>query len=202
MKTRRRIKILEFLKGAARTGEEIATFFIVGSMSRRPGITTGLEAVDTLRRQRLRTNPLEWERLERKRVQRIIQVLKADGLISAKKQGRQAVYTLTDRGATRIKKGGFLISDTLSARRYTATKAETTTIIAYDIPNDQQEFRDWLRERLVAMDFTMLQRSVFIGKRQLPEEFIEDLRENNLLGFVEIFEITKKGTLRFRKQGQ
>jgi hypothetical protein len=42
----------------------------------------------------------------------------------------------------------------------------------------------------------MLQKSVWIGKRPLPEYFLEMLRERELFEYFHIFEIKESGTLR------
>ena len=42
----------------------------------------------------------------------------------------------------------------------------------------------------------MLQKSVWIGKTILPEELLDDLERLNLLSYVEIFAITKTGTIK------
>ena len=46
------------------------------------------------------------------------------------------------------------------------------------------------------MNFRILQKSVWIGKVKIPKEFIDDLKELNMINYVEIFEISRGGSLR------
>jgi len=197
----KRRDILEFLKEAARTGEEIAAFFVGGSLSRFPGVGAGMRSVKAVRDKRWRENfSVERERAKKKRIQRIVESLRADGLIESERRGRSATYNLTRNGADwldeKCQKG---VPGELQRREFKSEPAEVITIIAYDIPNKQRQYRDWLRGQLIELGFNMLQRSVFVGKVKIPEELIQDLEKHHILDFVEIFEITKKGTLRLSK---
>jgi hypothetical protein len=42
----------------------------------------------------------------------------------------------------------------------------------------------------------MVQKSLWLGKVKIPEEFLVDIRKLSLLDYVEIFEITKTGSLK------
>ena len=66
----------------------------------------------------------------------------------------------------------------------------------FDIPEKEKWKRVWLREVLGLCGFKMLQRSVWAGKNKIPEEFLADLRNFNMLEYVHIFEVSKKGTLK------
>ena len=55
--------------------------------------------------------------------------------------------------------------------------------------------RAWVRDVLRFLDFSMLHRSVWIGRCKMPEAFLEDLRLKNLHTCFQIFEIGKRGTL-------
>jgi hypothetical protein len=41
----------------------------------------------------------------------------------------------------------------------------------------------------------MIHQSVWVGKGEIPEDFVKDLGNLNILEFVEIFEISKTGSL-------
>lgn len=69
-------------------------------------------------------------------------------------------------------------------------------IVAFDIPEREKRKRDWLRQSLRHLGLSMVQKSVWIGKVKLPESFIESLHHLKLTDHVEIFEITKTGTLK------
>jgi hypothetical protein len=53
-----------------------------------------------------------------------------------------------------------------------------------------------MRSALKNLGFRMIQKSVWVGKVTLPEDFLSDLRQLNLISCVEIFEVNKAGSLR------
>lgn len=67
-------------------------------------------------------------------------------------------------------------------------------VVAFDIPEAKKRERDWLRHSLVNFNFSMLQKSVWIGDSQLPEIFFHSLRELDLLSYVHIFAVDKDKT--------
>ena len=46
------------------------------------------------------------------------------------------------------------------------------------------------------MGFTMRQKSVWIGRKRIPEEFVEELEAKGMRAYVDIFGVTRSGTLR------
>ena len=72
---------------------------------------------------------------------------------------------------------------------------EKFTIVIFDIPEVKRNKRDWLRECLKNLDFSLVQRSVWIGKAKIPKEFIDDIFELKLGKYIHIFEVSKSGTL-------
>ncbi|MDO8504685.1 MAG: CRISPR-associated endonuclease Cas2 [Candidatus Liptonbacteria bacterium] len=117
----------------------------------------------------------------------MIYKLKKDGLI-AKREGK--IY-LTGKGESKLAwlKQKFLKKD------YKSKPANNFIIVAYDIPRKKDKERHWIRESLENMKFKMIQRSVWAGKIELPEDFLDDIKKLDLIDCVEIFEITKTGTL-------
>ena len=69
-------------------------------------------------------------------------------------------------------------------------------IVAFDIPEKERRKRDWLRSSLRHLGLKMIQKSVWIGKIKLPDDFIKDIGVLNLAQFVHIFEVGKEGSLR------
>ena len=69
----------------------------------------------------------------------------------------------------------------------------TTLLVEYCVESKKQ---DWLREVLKHLGLKMVQRSVWVGHWELPEEFLEDLRNLHIVDCVEIFEVGKSGTLK------
>lgn len=68
-------------------------------------------------------------------------------------------------------------------------------IIAFDVPEKYKYKRRWLRDVLKAFEFQMVQKSVWAGKAELPQKFLDDVRELNLISYIEIFAVTKSGSL-------
>ena len=79
---------------------------------------------------------------------------------------------------------------------YDSLKDDKIKIITFDIPERERWKRAWLREALATLEFAMLHQSVWIGKNKIPEQFLEDLRDMNLLKYVHILEVSASGTLK------
>jgi hypothetical protein len=127
----------------------------------------------------------------------LMNYLKNQGLVENKKQGAKSTWKITAKGVEKLKiiKHRNLYSQT-SANYGDAGSDTTQKIIAYDIPAAEgNRKRFWLRWALLNMGFKMLQKSVWVGKKKIPEEFMNDLRERKMLKYIQIFEVTKSGTL-------
>ncbi|MEX2013318.1 MAG: CRISPR-associated endonuclease Cas2 [Parcubacteria group bacterium] len=44
-------------------------------------------------------------------------------------------------------------------------------IVMYDIPHEKKKERDWFRRQLKNFDYTMIQKSVWVGPSPLPKDF-------------------------------
>ena len=76
-------------------------------------------------------------------------------------------------------------------------KGETAlVIVSFDIPEEFRKKRDWLREVLRNLDFEMVHKSVWIGQSKIPSRMIKDLEIMDMFDYLQIFEVTKSGTLR------
>mgnify|MGYP001582366406 CR=1 FL=1 len=140
---------------------------------------------------RINTNNPEEEELHR--LYNIISWLKRDGLIEKKKNGR---WRATTKGKERWAKIIERLKNPLPSTRYQKDDSKELKIIVFDIPEKEKRKREWLRRALNALGFKMLQKSVWIGRSKLPEEFINDLAKLHLLSYIEILAITKSGSLR------
>ncbi|MBM4388891.1 MAG: CRISPR-associated endonuclease Cas2 [Deltaproteobacteria bacterium] len=67
--------------------------------------------------------------------------------------------------------------------------------MAFDVPERERRKRTWLREVLRNLGFECVQKSVWIGKVKVPRQFLRDVRRYHLAEFIEVFQITKRGTL-------
>lgn len=64
-------------------------------------------------------------------------------------------------------------------------------IVAFDIPESKRATRRWLRIELGLLGFELLQQSVWIGPTPLPEEFITDIKDMDILEHLKFFHVSK-----------
>jgi DNA-binding transcriptional regulator PaaX len=132
---------------------------------------------------------------EKQHLYDLITRFKKEGLVT-KKGKKKKVWALTQRGEKELKKLKIYYGkNNLPQRKYSSKVSDNLTIIAFDVPEKERHKREWLRRKLIEMKFKLLQGSVWIGKRRVPEEFVEDLSVCRLLPCVEIFTVSKKGSL-------
>ncbi|OGE84175.1 MAG: hypothetical protein A3B23_04020 [Candidatus Colwellbacteria bacterium RIFCSPLOWO2_01_FULL_48_10] len=116
--------------------------------------------------------------------------LKRDRLIE-NKAGRLKITILGRKKLSGLKEG-------LPNTVYEFDKGDNKNmkIFMFDILEKERGKRDWLRRKLIELEFKPVQKSVFVGKQSLPQAFVEDMRKLKLLDYVDILEITKSGSLR------
>lgn len=68
-------------------------------------------------------------------------------------------------------------------------------VVIFDIPEHSRAYRRWLRENLTLAGYLMLQKSVWIGKRPLPEYIFEEIKAQGLFECAHIFEVKEIGSL-------
>lgn len=130
---------------------------------------------------------------ERQRISKLLYKLKSEGLIKERLRDGERILEITDRGEKKI----HLLRASRDAKpRYDTHPSNDLKIIIFDVPESERVKRFWLREALRNLNFKMLQKSVWAGKVVVPEDFFDDLRARSLLPFVEIFAVTKSGTLK------
>jgi hypothetical protein len=133
-----------------------------------------------------------WAEEEREKLQLLasntLGRLKAKGLVRATGSKKYSSWVITGRGKE-------LFHYSLPIRK-PLPEDGTTRIVIFDIPESRKDDRDLAREELTSAGFMMLQKSVWIGRRPLPEYFLEMLRERELFECFHIFEIKESGTLR------
>lgn len=131
--------------------------------------------------------------LEMKRRQQnfynMVSKLKREGFIK-KTENRKLLITIL--GREKYKK----ILSRLPRRSYQSQTDTSIKVVIFDIPEKEQYKRVWLRDQLRELGFKMIQKSVWMGKKKIPKEFLEDIRDLKLLSYVEIFAITKTGSVR------
>ena len=126
---------------------------------------------------------------EKRNAQYLIYKLKKEGLLDVS----EGKIRITKKGKERLSK---IKSSYLPDGRYEKISDGELKIIAFDIPEKERRKRRWVRDVLTNMGFRMLQKSVWYGKKGVPERFITDLREMNILEYVDVLAVTKGGSIK------
>lgn len=143
--------------------------------------------------QRVPSSPYAAKTAERRRFYNLLVKLNAEGFIQ---KTPKKTWHLTKQG---FEKRDMLHSQHAAAlpqTRYAAEPSVEWNIVMFDVPETEKRKRGWLRRTLVEMGFRQLQKSVFAGRIKLPPSFLHDLRRLRLLPCIEIFAITKSGSLK------
>lgn len=118
----------------------------------------------------------------------VLSRLKKDGLIERSGETRSALWRLTDIGKQYLERER---TEVLSR----AKEDGIGRLVIFDIPEQERKKRDKIRSELIYADFKQLQKSVWIGYRPLPQDFLLLLDELYLKGKVHIFSIRDEGTI-------
>ncbi|MFA6076908.1 MAG: hypothetical protein WC735_02425 [Candidatus Paceibacterota bacterium] len=124
----------------------------------------------------------------RRRLTIFISKMKHDGLIETENNK----FKISGKGIDKLNK----LRNNLPGRFYERNHKGNSVIISFDIPERLRRKRNWLREVIRNFGFRMIHQSVWMGKGKVPKDFIEDLENLKILEFVEIFEISKTGSLK------
>lgn len=133
------------------------------------------------------------EELEEKRqkLQKFLWKLKHDGLVVETK-GENPKFSISSEGKIKLAK----LKKKLPAGQYKKEIHNSPVIISFDIPEKLRRKRGWFREVIKNLGFKMIHQSVWVGNIKVPQELIIDLNRTNIIEFIEIFEISKAGSLR------
>lgn len=115
--------------------------------------------------------------------------LRKQGFIERKRKNQKSFsWFLTPLGREKLKnlKERF---KWLPRRHHEIKKEDILKIIIFDIPEKERYKRVWLRSQLLTLGFKLLQKSVWIGKNKLPEEFMTDLYNFDVFQYMHIFRI-------------
>lgn len=119
--------------------------------------------------------------------------LKRDGLVTKHKTGHYSLWSITDGGTKHLVR--LQDQSRMHKRAYIKKESSSIVIVTFDVPERERRKRTWLRMNLIALGFTMLQQSVWLGKVKIPKEFIFDLRTQDMISYVHIFSINKTGSI-------
>lgn len=137
---------------------------------------------------------------EKQKLYKVLSTLKHAGLIEKKESTAGALWHITQEGLGRLP---FLKKRNMYAKESAAyeqgAKDAAVRVISYDIPKKDTRKGYWLREALKRLGFVMIHKSVWVGKRKIPESFLKDLEMRTMLSYVHILEISKTGTLKIKE---
>lgn len=148
---------------------------------------------------------IDYEYQKRRRISEV-EKLKADNLRERKRRLAVFMSKMKHDGLIRELNGKLTISckgrkkfnqlkNALPGRHYEKKIIQSSIIISFDVPERLRRKRNWLREVIRNLGFKMVHQSVWVGKIKIPEDFIADLENLKILEFIEIFEISKTGSL-------
>ena len=137
----------------------------------------------------------DFKKQEKQKYHTLIYYLKRNGLIKERKKDDKKFFILTKKGEEKLSFLKKQEKERLPTPSYQKGQRGKSTIIIFDIPEIEKRKRNWLRTALRNLGFKMIQKSAWIGKVKIPKEFLDDLYEMKLVDYVEIFEISKRGSL-------
>lgn len=126
----------------------------------------------------------------------LLNKLKREGFIEKHKNGKTMLWKITKDGLAKLGILNKLKYFSLSNIDYEKINDGKVRIITFDIPEKERRKRDWLRAALTSLKYSLLQQSVWIGKTKIPEKFLNDLREKQIISYIHIFEISRGGTIK------
>jgi len=194
MKGENRLKIFELLENSTLAIDEILFVFSLPYGSSFRKVETSL---NKYRKERdSRAGQARQNKENQNRFKHFIYHLRKEDLVEDVERDNRIFVKLTSSGKKLLHKLRRRKDQSLPERKYPIQEKDELKIIIFDIPEAKKRKRAWLRSALRNLEFTMLQKSVWTGKTKLPQEFISQLRELNLLSHIEIFTIGKTGTLK------
>jgi len=186
------LKFLEEIKDFVDSGADLFEVFLRAGY----GASAGKLRYEFSKAQKERRQRQELAQY-RKRYARFLYRLRQDGLIKGKEQKSGKLVTLTPKGRKKL----MALKERYAGRlpevsAYDKNESDKFIIVVFDIPERERKKRDWLRSVLKNIGLKLVQKSVWMGKVKVSKDFIDDLSELKLIDYVEIFEISKTGSLR------
>ena len=107
-----------------------------------------------------------------------------------------SLYRLMQKGLVeKSKAGGYKISEFGGKylihrnNNYTFSWDKKYRIVIFDIPEFLRRERDWFRSQLKFLEYKLLQKSVFVGKKPIPIELFEELISKKIDSYIHILTI-------------
>ncbi len=197
-------KILKAIKGGSLETIDLLTAFLLSGygasydmiLRKSDEISSKRASKSDLKKIKSNLSKDDWRKINN-RFNAVLSKLEKDGLIERSKNKKSIFVDITDKGCKKM--------DELEDRQkfypksYKVVKSDNPILFTFDIPEAHRKSRGWIRDVLKHLKFDMIQKSVWLGNSKIPEEFLDVLRKQGLIFFIEIIEITKKGTLKKSK---
>ena len=121
----------------------------------------------------------------------ILSRLRTQGLVARQGTSRKTRWALTPAGRAALNR------EESDSQKYAGLPPpdRTPRLVIFDIPERERAKRDAIRRELVACDYRPLQKSVWLGYRPLPEDFLELLDALNLRRYLHLVTIRDLGTV-------
>ena len=194
MKGENRLKVFELLENSILAIDEILFVFSLPYGSSFHKIEASLRKYREKRDLYIRQ--MRQNKENQNRFKHFMYHLRKEGLVENIGKDNGMFVKLTSSGKKLLHKLRRRKEQSLPESKYPIQEKDELKIIIFDIPEAEKRKRAWLRSVLRNLEFTMIQKSVWSGKTKLPQEFISQLHELNLLSYVEIFTISKTGSLK------
>lgn len=191
MKGHLSLKMLEFIKDFADFNTDFCEAFF------RSGYGASFGKLDyEFNQAQKRRHKNEIEKEQKKKYYDLLYRLSKDGLIEAQIKNNKKIFALTKKGEDKLGKlANHFGKNLLPPNHYESEKGDKFILVIFDIPEKERRKRDWVRESLKNMGLKLAQKSVWLGKVKIPRSFLRDLHNLKLVDYVEIFEISKTGSL-------
>lgn len=116
--------------------------------------------------------------------------LEKQNLVASSGVQKSKLWSLTKKGLIEL----VLIKKQNSFKTEAVSKGGIT-MISYDIPERFRSSRDSIREILKMFGFKQVHQSLWYAAIKVEKKFIDYLRERKIIDYVQIFEVSKSGTL-------
>ena len=186
------IKILDFLKDQAISQAD----FFAAVLASGYGASMGRVDYEYAKREKIseaRKFKREELRIRKRRLSAFLSKMKRDGLILERIKNEDTEIRISKKGKQKLLE---LKNKKMPEGKYKIQGQNNPVIISFDIPEKMRRKRDWLRDVIKNLGFSMIHQSLWVGHAKIPKEFVADLEDLKILEFVEIFEISKSGTLK------
>lgn len=180
------MKVLEIIEVEARTTAELIVATLKSSKTNYLPLKDFYTNAEPILAEKLRQKIKE-----KQKFYSLFNRLRKDGLIA--NDVRNGVWKITSAGKEKLE--SLIAQKRQRPKNYSVIKSPNILIVGFDIPEKIRKKRAWLRSALKNMGFQMIQKSVWMAKVSLPEDFISDLRTAQIFPYVQIFSINKSGTI-------